>query len=151
MGYDPGLNNAGIVVIDTEKEKQESIVFIHYYKNKGKQTKRPAEVRMWEQFLIMDKAVDEFCVDIVVTENQYTGAMVGLDAIPRLVAGKYDIPCFRYAPRHMKKYLTQNSLASKLVMKQFLVPLYGTILEQEEEHTIDAVGFVETHIRKAEL
>lgn len=137
LSYDPGLNDAGVSIISYSSGVPSgfSLLFSKHYKSNAKKTQ---ELRMWEQFELMDSLFSEYNIDFISTEKQFSGFMSGLDSIPRLLSGKYNVPISFLVPRTWVKKLTGFGNSSKEQIKNKVLSFIDKT--DLSEHEYDAIG-----------
>lgn len=167
LSIDPGINNAGLAIISTDKQFE--VIETHLVKNARKFTDEEKIIetkfgnRTVKVLAILNKIKEllkKYSIEYVVIEAPFYNALTPVAygsllevifAIRYTILFPENIQSKMLEPLLVKKLFTQQAMASKEIIKQFLIKKKedGSILmpkniEEMSEHEIDAVaiGFV---------
>jgi Holliday junction resolvasome RuvABC endonuclease subunit len=167
LSIDPGINNCGLVILDIEKQFE--VVETHLVKNARKFTDDEKVIetkfgnRTVKVLAILNKIkeiIKQYNIEYVVIEAPFYNALTPVAygsllevifAIRYTILFPENIQSKMIEPLLVKKLFTQQAMASKEVIKQFLLKkqedksiIINKVVEDLSEHEIDAVaiGFV---------
>ncbi|PIS01711.1 MAG: crossover junction endodeoxyribonuclease RuvC [Chlamydiae bacterium CG10_big_fil_rev_8_21_14_0_10_35_9] len=147
LGVDPGTRITGFGIIQSN-QKIEPIDFgcIRPPSND------PLHKRYWILHQSLESIIQKHLPDAICVESQFVKKnaqsamkLAMAKAVVYLIAAKYNIPLFEYAPKKAKLAVVGNGKASKLQVQKMTQAILGLKAPPEPEDAADALAIAIAH------